>query len=110
MQKITNKNILKEVNKELGDIYGVEVIADVLKTTEKVLLRHILNTPDLELDLLGIAKVKVYPAEITNPMLLAAGASPITTMVKIIPRPFIKNFIRTRKTYGEDILEDVEFI
>ena len=110
MQKITHKNILKEVNKELGDIYGIEVIADVLKTTEKVILRHILNTPELELDLLRIAKVKVYKAEITNPMLLAKGASPITTRVKIIPRRFIKGFIRTRKTYGEEILEDLEDI
>lgn len=102
-------DIIKEVNKELEDLYGLEVVADVLQTTRKVLLKHILYTPNLSMDIFNIADLKIYEKKLTHPFLLQKGASDTYIKFDIKVREYVKQFVK-KKIIGSNTPSDIEDI
>lgn len=96
LKKIKFIDIVKEVNKELENQYSFEVVSDVLQTTRKVLLKHILYTPHLYIDLFNIADLNIYEKRITSPMLLEKGSSDYYIKFDIKIKNYIKRFVKKK--------------
>lgn len=108
-KRIKFTDIIKEVNKELENLYGLEVVADVLQTTRKVFLKHILYTSDLHIDFFDIADLKIYEKKINSPMLLEKGSSDTYIKFDIKVRNYIKRFVK-KKIIQSQTPSDIEAI
>lgn len=109
LKKVKFIDIIREVNKELEDLYGLEVVSDILQTTRKVMLKHILYNQALHLDIFNIADFYIYKDKITNPMLLSKGSSDEYIRFTIKPRKYIKRFVK-KKIISADTPPDIEDI